>query len=501
MTTKPFCAASIVIFGGTGDLASRKLIPALCRLHDTELLPYDFHIFVTGRTDMSTADFLQNFKQREIALFTKDSRFASGFEKLSNRIRYLRANPTLANEPEDFRRRLQKEEPMAAPARLFYLAVPPDSMESFIELIKPFTEHNAGSGCPERVLVEKPFGHDLTSARELNNKLLQSFSEDQILRIDHYLGKEAVQNILFMRFANLFFEPVWNNRFIDNVQISFSESIGISGRAGYFDQAGILRDVVQNHLLQVLCMVAMEPPLSNRPGDLHLEKNKVLKALKKYTPQEVASETIRAQYLAGNVDGKGVCSYLEESGVKPLSTTETYAACRIFVENWRWNGVPFYLRAGKRLKYNMTEIVVTFKPVPYSIFPMFAGNIEPNRLYIRIQPNEGINLQLNSKSPGMKLQVSNVGLKFSYDAEFGNYRPDAYERLLLDALQGESALFLSNSEIEESWKFIDPIITAWQSGNQPICIYTAGTCGPDEACRLLEKHGHRWQPTEGENCP
>ena len=493
MSGQFFCASSIVIFGGTGDLASRKLLPAICRLHDAGLLTSDFHVFVTGRADMSTESFIEHLLQREAILFKKDSRFANGFAGLRSRIRYLRANPSLANEPEDFKKRLMAVEPQAAPARLFYLAVPPNSMQNFISLIRPFSEENANEHCPERILVEKPFGHNLDTAKELNTKLLDAFSEKQILRIDHYLGKEAVQNILFMRFANTFFEPVWNNRYIDNVQISFSENIGIGGRAGYFDQTGILRDVMQNHLLQVLCMVAMEPPLSHKPGDLHLEKNKVLKALKRYRPEEVATETVRAQYLAGEVDAKAVSGYLEEDGVRPGSKTETYAACRLFVDNWRWGGVPFYLQAGKRLERNLTEIVINFKALPHSIFKDFSGKVEPNRLHIRIQPNEGIILKVNSKPPGMKLQVSDVGLKFSYESEFGDYRPDAYERLLLDALNGDSSLFLSNSEIEESWKFIDPIIEAWQNGEQPVHTYKAGSQGPEEASALLARYGHRWR--------
>lgn len=501
MFEKPFCASSLVIFGGTGDLASRKLIPALCRLNDAKLLTNDFHIFVTGRNEMTSAQFIESFAQREEALLKKDLTFSRGFSALKNRIRYLKADPAQKDEAENFRARLLKEEPMAAPARLFYLAVPPTSMESFISLVKVFSDNRQDENCPERVLVEKPFGFDLKSAQELNSKLLEAFSERQILRIDHYLGKEAVQNILFMRFANIFFEPVWSNHFISNVQITFAESIGIGSRAGYFDQTGILRDVVQNHLLQVLCLVAMEPPLSHRPGDLHLEKSKVLKALRKLKPEEVASETVRAQYAAGQLDGKNLRSYLEEPGVKAGSTTDTYAACRLFIDNWRWGGVPFYLRAGKRLDRSITEICVNFKPVPHSIFSMFSGNVEPNRLYIRIQPDEGITMQVNSKPPGMKMQVADVGLRFSYEAEFGDYRPDAYERLLLDALHGDSSLFLSNIEIEESWKFIDPIINAWKSYNQPVHTYAAGSFGPVQACELLQKHGHRWRPSSGEICP
>lgn len=492
MSRKFVCSSSIVIFGGTGDLASRKLLPALCRLQAAELLPADFHIFVTGRAEMTTETFLEHLKQKEAKVFKNDKRCAKGFSCLNKRIKYLRANPSMANEAEDFRRRLLEAEPQAAPARLFYLAVPPNSMQSFIKLIKPFSEENSDTRCPEQILVEKPFGQDLTTARELNKSLLEVFQENQILRIDHYLGKEAVQNILFMRFANTFFEPVWNSRFIDNIQITFSENIGIDGRAGYFDQTGILRDVVQNHLLQVLSMVAMEPPLTHQPHDLHLEKNKVLKALRKYRPGEVSSETIRAQYIAGKVDNHQAVGYLDENGVHPGSQTETYAACRVFVDNWRWGGVPFYLQAGKRLEHNVTEIVVSFKPIPHSIFKDLSGKIEANRLHIRIQPNEGIVLKVNSKPPGMHLQVSDVGLRFSYDSEFGDYRPDAYERLLLDALSGDSSLFLSNNEIEESWKFIDPISEAWKSGNQPVYKYHAGSRGPEESSQLLARYGHRW---------
>lgn len=489
-----FCASSIVIFGGTGDLSTRKLIPALCRLESANQLTKSFHIYVTGRSSLSNSEFIEKFLARSERALQKDEAFRKGFQQLKDRIIYVQANPEAENEAETFFQRLSEVETEAAPARLFYLAVPPDSMQSFIDLIKPFSDKNAGTGCPARVLVEKPFGHDLASSVTLNNQLLSAFSEEQILRIDHYLGKEAVQNLLFMRFANIFFEPVWNNHFIDNVQISFSENIGINSRAGYFDQTGILRDVVQNHLLQVLCMVAMEPPLSNRPRDLHLEKNKVLKGIRRYSPEEVLRETVRAQYTA-STDGK-MAGYLEEANVPADSQTETYAACRLFIDNWRWSGVPFYLRAGKRLERSLTEICISFKALPHSIFRDLDQNIMPNRLFIRIQPDEGITMRLNSKPPGMHMKVSDVGLNFSYQEEFGSYRPDAYERLLLDALKADSSLFLSNSEIEESWKFIDPIISAWQADNaQPICSYPAGSSGPAEACQLLEKHGHHWHPS------
>lgn len=494
-----FCASSIVIFGGTGDLATRKLIPALCRLESAGLLINGFNIFVTGRSNLSNERFLEKFIAVSQTNLDRDEAFKAGFARLKERIIYVQADPAAENEGQNFFERLQKVETEAAPARLFYLAVPPESMESFIALVKPFSDKNAATGCPARILVEKPFGYDLKSSIELNRQLLSAFSENQILRIDHYLGKEAVQNLLFMRFANIFFEPVWNNRFIDNVQITFSESIGIGSRAEYFDHTGILRDVVQNHLLQVLCMVAMEPPLSNRPGDLHLEKNKILKALRRYKPEEVASETVRAQYVAAKE--KGFCGYLEEEGVPADSQTETYAACRLFIDTWRWSGVPFYLQAGKRLEKSLTEICISFKSLPHSIFKDLDRKITPNRLFIRIQPDEGITLKLNSKPPGMHMKVTDVGLKFSYEEEFGSYRPDAYERLLLDALKADSSLFLSNSEIEEAWKFIDPIIEAWKKNDaQPMCRYKAGSTGPAEACELLGRHGHQWFPVTGGNC-
>jgi glucose-6-phosphate 1-dehydrogenase len=499
--TSFFCASSIVIFGGTGDLATRKLIPALCRLQSAELLISDFHIFATGRSAMSTSEFLEKFASRQKSELQSDQAFKKGFDELKERIIYVQADPKETGEAENFHAKIEKLESQAAPARLFYLAVPPENMSDFIALIKPFSAKTSNTPCPTRVLVEKPFGHNLASSIELNNQLLENFNENQILRIDHYLGKEAVQNILFMRFANVFFEPVWNNKYIDNVQISFSESIGIDKRAGYFDNTGILRDVVQNHLLQVLCMVAMEPPLSNQPGNIHLEKNKVLKAIRKFSKQDVANETVRARYVASEKNGIRLNGYLEEEGVKPDSKTETYAACRLFIDNWRWSGVPFYLQAGKRLLKNQTEICISFKPLPHSIFKNIDGTIVPNLLYIRIQPDEGITLKLNSKPPGMQIKVTDVDLKFSYESQFGSYRPDAYERLLLDSLKGDSSLFLSNSEIEEAWKFIDPIIEAWQeTESQPVHSYPAGSTGPAEACELLRKHGHRWFPSIGDHC-
>lgn len=488
MSSNFFCASSIVIFGGTGDLATRKLIPALARLNSASLLPKNFHLFPTGRSRLSKEQFIEKFINSQQKIMAEDSNFTAGFANLKDRIHYIQVEPGSSKATEDFSAKLRQLEPAEAPARLFYLAVPPSSIDAFARLVKHLSDQTTNEQCQKRILVEKPFGENLESSVLLNKSLTQAFDEDQILRIDHYLGKEAVQNIMVMRFANTFFEPVWNNHYIDNVQITFSEAIGIDKRADYFDKTGILKDVVQNHLLQVLCMVAMEPPLSHTPEDIRLEKSKILKAIRKLRPEEVATETIRARYKAGN-KMKG---YLEEPGVDQSSLTETYAACRLFIDNWRWGTVPFYLRAGKRLDKNMTEICVSFKKLPHNIFANSTLSIAPNRLYIRIQPDEGIKLLLNSKPPGMSMQVTDVGMRFSYAEEFGDYRPDAYERLLLDALKSDNSLFISNAEIEESWKFIDPIIQGWNKYNQPLYEYEAGSAGPDQACELLRQHQHEW---------
>lgn len=491
--TKIFCASSIVIFGGTGDLATKKLIPALCRLKAADLLIEDFHIFVTGRSPLKTQEFIERFLNQQQEAISADKTYQKGFNSLKEKIKYIQADPSSPDESKNFMNRLKKQESLNAPAKLFYLAVPPGSMGKFIELIKPFTLSNQDKACPVRVLIEKPFGSNLETAKELNHQFLEVFDEDQILRIDHYLGKEAVQNILFLRFANVFFEPVWNNKFIDNVQITFAEKIGIENRATYFDKIGILRDVLQNHLLQVLCLVAMEPPLTNETCNLYLEKNKVLKAIRKMKPEQVATETVRAQYTGNTVDNKSLKGYLQEKDVPENSSCETYAACRLFIDNWRWSGVPFYLRAGKRMAKKTTEICINFKTLPHSIFKDINTDIAANRLIIKIQPNEGISLKVNSMPPGMNPSLRDVDLHFSYENEFGSYRPDAYERLLLDALRANSSLFLRNSEIEESWKFVDPIIESWQSpDSQSVYKYKAGTMGPKEADELLARHGHKW---------
>jgi glucose-6-phosphate 1-dehydrogenase len=493
-----FCASSIVIYGGTGDLTTRKLLPALCKLNSAQLLDENFQVIITGRKNLTSEEYKEQFEKKIPSKIKQDLNFKKGFEDLKSKIFYIQANPDEETSSNDFAKQLTKLSNNYEHPRLFYLALPPKQIVNYIDFTKPLIRENKNL---DRIIVEKPFGNNLETSKKLNQKLLSVFANEDILRIDHYLGKEAVQNILFLRFANTFFEPVWNNRFIENIQISFSEKIGIGTRAGYFEGVGILRDVVQNHLLQVLCLVAMEAPLSHQYKDIHLEKRKILKALRPIPVSQVAQETVRAQYEASTIDGKPIKSYIEENNIPNSSRTETYAAFRAYIDTWRWSGVPFYLRAGKRLANNMTEICVNFKPVSHNIFKSLKGSMDSNRLYIRIQPDEGITLQLNSKPPGMNLKVKDVGLKFSYEDTFGSFRPDAYERLLLDALSGNSNLFIDNDEIEHAWKFIDPIVEAWYEHNtQPMEKYPAGSHGPGAACKLLGKLDHQWSPSKGRGC-
>jgi glucose-6-phosphate 1-dehydrogenase len=347
-----------------------------------------------------------------------------------------------------------------------------------------------------RIIVEKPFGSDLDSAKALNAELKSVFEEDQIYRIDHYLGKETVQNILVFRFANAIFEPIWNQKYVDNVQVTVGETVGVENRAGYFDHAGELRDMVQSHALQLLTLVAMEPPISLSANAIRDEKVKVLRSLRQIADYEVEQYTIRAQYDSGMIDNKGVSGYLDEKGVAPDSNTETYVALKMEVQNWRWAGVPFYIRAGKRLPKRATEINIQFKNIPGILFAhMASSGVEPNVLTIRIQPDEGISIRLGSKPPGPKMKVESVELDMTYGSTFGSQIHDAYERLLMDAMLGEAALFTRDDEVEAEWAFITPIVQAWaNSDTMPLDHYGAGTWGPDASVVLLDRDspGRRW---------
>ncbi|MBF0544582.1 MAG: glucose-6-phosphate dehydrogenase [Candidatus Riflebacteria bacterium] len=489
------CTSSLVIFGGTGDLSCRKLIPALLRLKSGGYLPSDLQVIISGRNPLGRDELINHFRSRFDSRSESYQLLEKSLEELAPRIHYIQVDPQRPNAREElFRALRQIEREGVAPARLFYLALPPQQMPAFLPLLPGLLGKEKNTSCLSRILVEKPFGHDFTSALELNNQLLSIAHEDQIMRIDHYLGKEAIQNILVLRFANVLFEPVWNRNYIDHVQISFAEKIGVGSRSKYFDSAGILRDVVQNHLLQVLSLTAMEPPISNLPSDIRREKMKILRALQPLSREHVKTYAIRGRYEKSDRNDVKVRGYLEEEGVEPTSTTETYAALKTHVDSWRWGGVPFYLRAGKRLSTNLTEISIFFKLPPHFIFEGCCGPGQPNVLNLRVQPDEGIQMLVQSKKPGMELIISPINLDFSYQESFGAYRPDAYERLLLDALHGDLSLFLCKEEIDLAWKFIDPIIEAWKN-EDPANLegYPAGSDGPKSAENLLKADGRAWK--------
>ncbi|HZU02438.1 MAG TPA: glucose-6-phosphate dehydrogenase, partial [Ktedonobacteraceae bacterium] len=385
--------------------------------------------------------------------------------------------------------------------RLFYMATPPETDAEVIHQL-------GGSGLARtvrggengdahswtRLIIEKPFGHDLATAQKLNRTLGRVFSEDQIYRIDHYMGKETVQNILALRFANGIFEPLWNQKYIDHVQILVAESIGIGTRSEYYETSGAIRDMVQNHIMQVLCLTAMEPPVAFDAEAIRDEKVKVLRAIPLFTPAQVEQRTVRGQYTAGVVDGQAVPSYKEEKGVNPNSTTETYVALKLFIENWRWADVPFYIRTGKALPARSTEVTIQFKRVPHQLYkPSETKGLVPNRLTIRIQPDEGISLKFGAKVPGAARQLSSVDMNFSYSTAFGIESPEAYERLLADAMTGDKTLFIRRDEIEASWRIVDSITDAWKHmPADTVYPYKAGTWGPEEANELIQRDGRSW---------
>jgi glucose-6-phosphate 1-dehydrogenase len=379
--------------------------------------------------------------------------------------------------------------------RLFYLAVAPDQFEPILKNLKEAGLNQAAEGSWARVIVEKPFGTDLASARELNRVVRNSFSEEQTYRIDHFLGKETAQNILVLRFANAIFEPLWNTRYIDHVQITAAETLGVEGRAGYYEGAGALRDMVQNHLLQLLCLIGMEPPTDLRADSIRDEKVKVVRSLRRITGPEIAINVVRGQYAGGAIDGKPVVGYREEKNVDSKSMTETFVALRINIDDWRWADLPVYLRVGKRLPKSGTEISVHFKKAPAVLFNKESVALDQNVLVVRIQPDEGISLRMQAKIPGTSLRIEPVKMDFHYGTSFGKASPEAYERLLLDAMSGDATLFARRDEVEEAWAFIDPIEEAWRAKKDPppLYFYPAGAWGPEEADELLARDGRAWR--------
>lgn len=475
----------LIVFGGSGDLTYRKLLPALYHRHRDGQLPEDALIIGVSRRQMSPEDYREATRKALVEHVPADERDDAGIDTFLKRLSYLAVDASSDQGWEQLQAALKGREDRI---RAFYLAVAPELFGIICGKLGSYALVTPQS----RIIIEKPIGHDLASAQAVNDAVGVVFEESQIYRIDHYLGKETVQNLMALRFANALFEPVWNSGHIDHVQITVAETLGVEGRAGYYDTAGALRDMVQNHMLQLLCLVAMEPPTSTQADALRDEKLKVLKSLKPITADAVPNATVRGQYRAGAANGEAVRGYLEELG-SSTSKTETFVALKAEIANWRWSGVPFYLRTGKRLPSRVSEIVVTFKPIPHSVFDGQAGPIAPNRLVIRLQPDEGVKLWLMIKDPGPGgMRLSNVPLDMSFADAFNVRNPDAYERLLMDVVRGNQALFMRRDEVEEAWGWIDPVLDAWSASSELPKQYTAGTWGPSSAVALIERDGRTW---------
>ncbi|HWE13379.1 MAG TPA: glucose-6-phosphate dehydrogenase [Solirubrobacteraceae bacterium] len=490
----PVHPTALVIFGATGDLAHRKLLPALYNLAHEGQLPERFEVIGVGRRTHEDEEFRDTVVD-SIERFSRRRPDRNVLEGLLCELRYVQGSFDDDAIYDELARALREfDEHAGRPLdRVFYLSTAPE----FFPLIAGKLGAAGLNQCERadvRIVIEKPFGYDLASARTLNAQLLEVFEESQIFRIDHYLGKETVQNLMALRFANALFEPVWNRNYIDHVQITAAEDIGIGGRAGYYEGAGALRDLVQNHMLQLLALLAMEPPTAFNADRLRDEKLKVLEAIVPPTIDEVASMTVRAQYAPGVIGGERVPGYREEEGVASYSRTPTYAALRLHVSNWRWAGVPFYLRTGKRLARKLTEIAVILKPVPHVAFQSSGSvGIQANQIVFTVQPDEGVSVAIGAKIPGSRMRIRPVNMEFRYGTSFLSESPEAYERLILDAMRGDAALFTRNDEIEALWGIVDPIVTAWhEDTDSPIPEYPAGSAGPVEANALLGE-GRQWR--------
>jgi glucose-6-phosphate 1-dehydrogenase len=489
----PVHPTSVVIFGATGDLSHRKLLPAIYNLAHEGALPERFVLVGTARSEMSD----EQFREMAARAIKQYSRRAPDEEVLRRLLEgasyvpgavdqealYEALQGTLTGFEDEAGRRLN---------RCFYLATAP---RFFPVIVRQLGQHGLDrhEDAEVRVVIEKPFGTSLADAQQLNHVVLSVFDESQVYRIDHYLGKETVQNLLAFRFANGMFEPWWNRNYIDAVEITAAEDVGVGSRAEYYDTVGALRDLVQNHMLQLLCHVAMEPPVDFSAQEVRNEKVKVLHGIHTPTPEEISEIAVRAQYSAGTANGEPVPGYLEEEGVAPDSITETYAALRLQVDSWRWAGVPFYLRTGKRLARKVTEIAVMLKPVPHLGFAQDGSiGVRPNQLVLTIQPNEGVSMSLAAKIPGTRMRIRPVNMEFLYGTSFLSQSPEAYERLILDVMRGDPTLFTRNDEVEEQWRICDPIVHQWQGTPGPLAQYPAGSQGPAEANRILLP-GHEWR--------
>jgi glucose-6-phosphate 1-dehydrogenase len=495
-TGRPAPPCAMVIFGATGDLTKRKLMPALYNLSVNGLLPEEFAVLGVGRSPLADDDFRKQMEEnlRRFATVEVDGEHV---EWLLRRLRYVGGE---AEDEGTFQRVAEAlakldEEMGTAGNYLFYLAVPPSLFDDYVRQLGAAGLTREEGEHWRRVIIEKPFGHDLESAHALNHQIREVLRERQIFRIDHYLGKETVQNIMAFRFANGIFEPVWNRRYVDHVQITVAETVGVESRGAYYEEAGALRDMVQNHMFQLLAFTAMEPPISFAADTVRDERVKVLSAIRPFSPEDVLRHTVRGQYGEGVIDGKRVPAYRAEKSVSPTSNVETFTALELFVDNWRWADVPFYLRTGKRLPKRVTEIAIQFKRAPLMLFrDTPVEQLDPNLLVLHIQPDEGISLRFEAKVPGPHVRLGTVKMHFEYADYFGSPPHTGYETLLYDCMTGDSTLFHRSDMVEAGWNAVTPILDVWKAlAPRDFPNYAANTWGPKEADELIQKHGRRWR--------
>lgn len=485
----------VVIFGATGDLARRKLLPALYRLAQEQLIPAEFAILGVSRQQMTDQDYRARMREALAEFGDEDAIDETAWDSFAAGIFYVAAEFKDTGAYNRVKSRLKEidEQRKTQGNRIFYLATAPEFFGLIASQLAQANLARPEGRAWRRIIVEKPFGHDLESARALNAQLASVFDEHQIYRIDHYLGKETVQNLLVFRFANSIFEPLWNYQYIDHVQITNAEAIGVEGRGSYYESAGALRDMMQNHVFQLVSLIAMDPPVSLNSDDVRDEKVRVLKTVRPIPVDRIDEHAVRGQYGPGQVLGQTVVGYREEPGVDPNSSTETFAALKIKFDNWRWANVPFFLRSGKRLQKRITEIAIYFKEVPHRLFTDTDAPLEPNVLVIRIQPNEGITLRFGAKLPGQAMRIRWVNMDFRYGSSFGIKPPEAYERLLLDCMLGDSTLYARRDMVERGWEMVAPIIEAWERPALDFPNYDAGSWGPPSAFKLIEREGKQWR--------